>query len=135
MTDDKQTLPIKVAWIGDSAAFRNELYEEAAELVDKHIEMEERLTVRQCLFEPTEDMRQVEAYLRDLRIELEVQDRLARSRLALKLHQIKSSVGGAPKLEGAKEMARIVDEMSDEHVSLSLRLARGETIASRKAPI
>ena len=120
--------------MSDSALFRNELYEEAAELVDKQIEMEERLTAASIrLIKPTAEELEVDAYIRDLRIELEVQDRLARSRLALKLHQIKSSVGGAPKLEGAKEMARIVDEMSDEAVSFSLRLARGETIASRKA--
>ena len=119
-----------------STAFRNELYEEAAALVDKHIETEERLTLASIrLIKPTAEELEVDAYLRDLRIELEVQDRLARSRLALKLHQIKSSVGGAPNLAGAKEMARIVDEMSDEHVSFSLRLARGETIASREAPI
>ena len=119
-----------------STAFRNELYEEAAALVDKHIETEERLTLASIrLIKPTAEELEVDAYLRDLRIELEVQDRLARSRLALKLHQIKSSVGGTPPVERAKEMARIVDEMSDEHVSLSLRLARGETIASRKAPI
>jgi len=119
-----------------STAFRNELYEEAAALVDKHIETEERLTLASIrLIKPTAEELEVDAYLRDLRIELEVQDRLARSRLALKLHQIKSSVGGTPTVERAKEMARIVDEMSDEHVSLSLRLARGETIASRKAPI
>ena len=119
-----------------STAFRNELYEEAAALVDKHIETEERLTLASIrLIKPTAEELEVDAYLRDLRIELEVQDRLARSRLALKLHQIKSSVGGTPTVERAKEMARIVDEMSDEHVSLSLRLARGETIARRKAPI
>ena len=119
-----------------STAFRNELYEEAAALVDKHIETEERLTLASIrLIKPTAEELEVDAYLRDLRIELEVQDRLARSRLALKLHQIKSSVGGTPTVERAKEMARIVDEMSDEHVSLSLRLARGETIASREAPI
>ena len=119
-----------------STAFRNELYEEAAALVDKHIETEERLTLASIrLIKPTAEELEVDAYLRDLRIELEVQDRLARSRLALKLHQIKSSVGGTPTVERAKEMARIVDEMSDEHVSLSLRLARGATIASRKAPI
>ena len=119
-----------------STAFRNELYEEAAALVDKHIETEERLTLASIrLIKPTAEELEVDAYLRDLRIELEVQDRLARSRLALKLHQIKSSVGGTPTGERAKEMARIVDEMSDEHVSLSLRLARGETIASREAPI
>ena len=119
-----------------STAFRNELYEEAAALVDKHIETEERLTLASIrLIKPTAEELEVDAYLRDLRIELEVQDRLARSRLALKLHQIKSSVGGTPTVERAKEMARIVDEMSDEHVSRSLRLARGETIASRKAPI
>ena len=122
--------------MSDSALFRKELYEEAAALVDKHIETEERLTLASIrLIKPTAEELEVDAYIRDLRIELEVQDRLARSRLALKLHQIKSSVGGAPNLEGAKEMARIVDEMSDEHVSLSLRLARGETIGSRKAPI
>ena len=119
-----------------STAFRNELYEEAAALVDKHIETEERLTLASIrLIKPTAEELEVDAYLRDLRIELEVQDRLARSRLALKLHQIKSSVGGTPTVERAKEMARIVDEMSDEHVSLSLRVARGETIASREAPI
>ena len=119
-----------------STAFRNELYEEAAALVDKHIETEERLTLASIrLIKPTAEELEVDAYLRDLRIELEVQDRLARSRLALKLHQIKSSVGGTPTVERAKEMARIVDEMSDEHVSLSLRLARGAPIASRKAPI
>ena len=122
--------------MSDSTAFRNKLYEEAAALVDKHIETEERLTLAPIrLFKPTAEELEVDAYIRDLRIELEVQDRLARSRLALKLHQIKSSVGGAPNLAGAKEMARIVDEMSDEHVSFSLRLYRGESIDGIGTPI
>ena len=122
--------------MSDSTAFRNKLYEEAAALVDKHIETEERLTLAPIrLFKPTAEELEVDAYIRDLRIELEVQDRLARSRLALKLHQIKSSVGGTPTVERAKETARIVDEMSDEHVSFSLRLARGETIDGIGTPI
>ena len=56
-----------------STAFRNELYEEAAALVDKHIETEERLTLASIrLIKPTAEELEVDAYLRDLRIELEV---------------------------------------------------------------
>jgi len=110
-----------------------ERYNKAAQIVDKEIEIERG----PCIFfnEPTP----VDTYLRDLRIEVEILTRLlaekaglARSRVTLKVHEIKNlfpSFDGSSPLERAKEMSRIIDEMSDDEITFQLkkRLRYSET--------
>ena len=100
---------------------QSRLIAEAIRIVDNIADVEDRMRY------PSKEIRDVDNYIRDLRIEQKIKELRMHIRLALKVYDIKNlfpSPDGEEPLKRAKEISRTIDKMSAGELTGRLDLKR-----------
>tara|TARA_R110002110_G_scaffold310405_1_gene523846 strand:+ start:414 stop:758 length:345 start_codon:yes stop_codon:yes gene_type:complete len=106
---------------------QSRLIAEAIRIVDNIADVEDRMNVKPTMIDPSKEIRDVDNYIRDLRIEQKIKELRMHIRLALKVYDIKNlfpSPDGEEPLKRAKEISRTIDKMSDGEITVRLDMKR-----------